>query len=128
MLHGATPRLTRRRCWRRRFYRRRGIPITLQSLTAGQSLSATLAEAMSPKAIGARAAAASCAEVAQDGVVLYQDHPDLPVLPASNMKLLTATALLDELGPNYTFTTALRALHGSGQRGDRGGPLFRRGR
>ena len=65
---------------------------------------------MSPKAIGAGAAAASCAEAAQDGVVLYQDHPDLPVLPASNMKLLTATALLDELGPNYTFTTALRAL------------------
>jgi D-alanyl-D-alanine carboxypeptidase/D-alanyl-D-alanine-endopeptidase (penicillin-binding protein 4) len=27
------------------------------------------------------------------------------------MKLVTATALLDELGPNYTFTTALRALH-----------------
>jgi serine-type D-Ala-D-Ala carboxypeptidase/endopeptidase (penicillin-binding protein 4) len=86
------------------------IPITLQSLTAGESLSATLAEAMSPKAIGASAAAASCAEAAQDGVVLYQDHPDLPVLPASNMKLLTATALLDDLGPNYTFTTALRAL------------------
>jgi len=66
---------------------------------------------MSPKAIGAGAAARSCAEVSQDGVVLYQDRPDLPVLPASNMKLLTATALLDELGPNYTFTTALRALH-----------------
>ena len=58
----------------------------------------------------ARAAAASCAEVAQDGVVLYQDRPDLPVLPASNMKLLTATALLDGLGPNYTFTTTLLAL------------------
>ncbi|HUC12929.1 MAG TPA: D-alanyl-D-alanine carboxypeptidase, partial [Acidimicrobiales bacterium] len=65
---------------------------------------------MSAKAIGAGAAARSCAEVSQDGVVLYQDHADLPVLPASNMKLLTATALLDELGPNYTFTTALRAL------------------
>jgi len=65
---------------------------------------------MSVKAIGAHAAAASCTEVVQDGVVLYQDHPDLPVLPASNMKLLTSTALLDKLGPNYTFTTALRAL------------------
>ncbi len=43
-------------------------------------------------------------------IVLYQDHPGLPVLPASNMKLLTATALLDDLGRNYTFTTALRAL------------------
>ncbi len=87
------------------------IPITLQSLTAGQALRPALASAMSAKAIGAGAAAASCAEVAQDGVVLYQDHANLPVLPASNMKLVTATALLDKLGPNYTFTTALRALH-----------------
>jgi D-alanyl-D-alanine carboxypeptidase/D-alanyl-D-alanine-endopeptidase (penicillin-binding protein 4) len=87
------------------------IPITLQSLTAGQSLGPALASAMSAKAIGAGAAAASCAEVAQDGVVLYQDHPDRPVLPASNMKLITSTALLDKLGPNYTFTTTLRALH-----------------
>lgn len=65
---------------------------------------------MSPKALGAGAAARSCAEVVQDGVVLYQDHPELPVLPASNMKLLTATALLDKFGPRYTFTTALWAM------------------
>ena len=66
---------------------------------------------MSPQALGAGAAASSCAEVAQDGRVLYQDHASLPVIPASNMKLVTATALLDKLGPSYRFQTSLMALH-----------------
>ena len=56
-----------------------------------------------------RRATRSCAEAAQDGRVVYADHPDLPVVPASNMKLLTATALLDRLGLSYRFTTKLEA-------------------
>ncbi len=66
---------------------------------------------MSPRALGAGAAASSCAEVAQDGRVLYADHGALPVIPASNMKLVTATALFDKLGPSYRFQTSLMALH-----------------
>ena len=62
---------------------------------------------MSPQALGAKAAAHSCAEVVQDGVVVYQDHAEMPVLPASNMKLITATALLDKLGPSYRFQTSV---------------------
>jgi D-alanyl-D-alanine carboxypeptidase/D-alanyl-D-alanine-endopeptidase (penicillin-binding protein 4) len=65
---------------------------------------------MGPKALGHVAAARSCAEAVQDGRVVYADHPGLPVLPASNMKLLTATAVLDRLGPSYKFTTSLEAL------------------
>jgi D-alanyl-D-alanine carboxypeptidase/D-alanyl-D-alanine-endopeptidase (penicillin-binding protein 4) len=65
---------------------------------------------MSARSLGATAAASSCAEVAQDGRVLYQDHSDLAVIPASNMKLVTATALLDKLGPSYTFQTDLKVL------------------
>ena len=34
------------------------------------------------------------------------------MVPASNMKLLTATALLDKLGPSYRFTTRVEALGG----------------
>jgi D-alanyl-D-alanine carboxypeptidase/D-alanyl-D-alanine-endopeptidase (penicillin-binding protein 4) len=56
---------------------------------------------------GPRAAAASCAEVAQGGQVLFADHPALSVIPASNMKLVTATALLDRLGPGYRFRTSV---------------------
>jgi serine-type D-Ala-D-Ala carboxypeptidase/endopeptidase (penicillin-binding protein 4) len=83
------------------------MPETLQDLAASRRLDAALASAMSPQALGAGAAANSCAEVVQDGRVLYQDHADLPVIPASNMKLVTATALLDKLGPSYRFQTSV---------------------
>jgi D-alanyl-D-alanine carboxypeptidase/D-alanyl-D-alanine-endopeptidase (penicillin-binding protein 4) len=87
------------------------LPETLQDLTASRRLGASVASAMSPRALGTGAAASSCAEVAQDGRVLYADHAGLPVIPASNMKLVTATALLDKLGPSYRFQTSLMALH-----------------
>jgi len=86
------------------------LPETLQDAAASRRLGAAVASAMSANSLGAGAAAASCAEVAQDGRVLYQDHATLPVIPASNMKLVTATALLDKLGPAYTFQTDVRAL------------------
>jgi len=64
---------------------------------------------MSPAALGMAGAKESCAEVSQGGRVIFADHPDLPVAPASNMKLLTATALLDQLGPGYKFETTVLA-------------------
>jgi D-alanyl-D-alanine carboxypeptidase/D-alanyl-D-alanine-endopeptidase (penicillin-binding protein 4) len=84
-------------------------PLLLQASWAGYNLAQALSAALSPAALGARAAAASCAEVAQGGRALFADHPGLPVLPASNMKLVTATALLDQLGPAYRFTTSVVA-------------------
>ncbi|MBA3580404.1 MAG: D-alanyl-D-alanine carboxypeptidase/D-alanyl-D-alanine-endopeptidase [Gemmatimonadaceae bacterium] len=39
------------------------------------------------------------------GDTLFQANADVPVLPASTMKLLTAAAALDRLGPNYRFST-----------------------
>jgi D-alanyl-D-alanine carboxypeptidase/D-alanyl-D-alanine-endopeptidase (penicillin-binding protein 4) len=86
------------------------LPRTLQGLWAAHALTAAVARAMSAKALGQTAATASCAEVVQDNQVIYQDHPQLPVLPASNMKLLTSTALLDKLGAGYTFETRVMAL------------------
>jgi D-alanyl-D-alanine carboxypeptidase/D-alanyl-D-alanine-endopeptidase (penicillin-binding protein 4) len=65
---------------------------------------------MGPRALGRVAATRSCAVAVQDGRVIYADHPHLPVVPASNMKLLTAAALLDRLGPAYRFTTKLESL------------------
>jgi D-alanyl-D-alanine carboxypeptidase/D-alanyl-D-alanine-endopeptidase (penicillin-binding protein 4) len=74
-----------------------------------QALRERLAAAMSPAALGAAGAKQSCAEVVEGADVVFAYHPDLPVVPASNMKLVTATALLAYLGPGYRFDTTLLA-------------------
>lgn len=43
------------------------------------------------------------------GEVLYTRNGDIPLNPASNVKLITGAAALDILGPQHTFTTVLRA-------------------
>lgn len=50
-----------------------------------------------------------CVEVARDGAPVYQLRPEMELEPASNMKILTATAALDKLGPGYRFTTGVEA-------------------
>ena len=50
---------------------------------------------------------ASCAAVAIDGIAVTSSNPDLPVVPASAQKLLVATAALDVLGPDFTFSTSV---------------------
>ncbi|WP_390354757.1 D-alanyl-D-alanine carboxypeptidase/D-alanyl-D-alanine-endopeptidase [Virgibacillus halophilus] len=42
---------------------------------------------------------------ASDGKTLYQHDADIRLRPASNMKLLTGSAALDVLGPDYRFKT-----------------------
>ncbi|MEX0908262.1 MAG: D-alanyl-D-alanine carboxypeptidase/D-alanyl-D-alanine-endopeptidase, partial [Gemmatimonadaceae bacterium] len=39
------------------------------------------------------------------GDTLFVNNADVPVLPASTMKLLTAAIALERLGPNYRFST-----------------------
>jgi len=43
------------------------------------------------------------------GKVLYERNPDRPLIPASNMKILTAVVVLETLGPAYRFETLLAA-------------------
>lgn len=51
----------------------------------------------------------SCLEVQRGGQVLYSLNPDTLLLPASNMKLLTATAVLDRLDPQSRLVTKVEA-------------------
>lgn len=44
-----------------------------------------------------------------DGRVLYEMEPDLPLVPASNMKIVTAACALSTLGPDYQFVTDVGA-------------------
>ena len=50
-----------------------------------------------------------CVVIADGPTVLFAEQPDTPMTPASNMKLLTALAALDILGPDATFTTTFSA-------------------
>ncbi|HLL90279.1 MAG TPA: D-alanyl-D-alanine carboxypeptidase, partial [Tepidisphaeraceae bacterium] len=39
--------------------------------------------------------------------VLYKHNSDIPLIPASNLKLLTTAAALERLGPDFKFRTRL---------------------
>jgi D-alanyl-D-alanine carboxypeptidase/D-alanyl-D-alanine-endopeptidase (penicillin-binding protein 4) len=62
------------------------------------------------------AAASSCLDVTQGGNTIYVDHPSQPEVPASNLKVLTATAALDKLGAATRLRTRVtrtgRIAHG----------------
>ncbi|HBZ69763.1 MAG TPA: D-alanyl-D-alanine carboxypeptidase/D-alanyl-D-alanine-endopeptidase [Deltaproteobacteria bacterium] len=46
---------------------------------------------------------------AADGGLRFERDPDRPLVPASNLKLLTAVAALATLGPSYRFVTRILA-------------------
>ncbi len=49
----------------------------------------------------------SCLGVLADGQVVGAINPDTAVIPASNMKMITAAVALEVLGPDYTFDTVV---------------------
>lgn len=50
----------------------------------------------------------SCVAVELDGIAVGATNEDLPLIPASNQKILTGAVALEVLGADYTYTTELR--------------------
>ena len=86
----------------------RRIPGWVAETVAGQRLAPSLSALLAQPALHA-AGASGCLEVSQGGRTLYAENPLESLIPASNMKLLTATAVLDKLGAGTRLTTRVVA-------------------
>ena len=62
-----------------------------------------------------------------DGAVWYERNPDLMFMPASNLKLLTSSAVLNALGPDWRFETVLVRTGSIDQDGTLHGSLYLKG-
>ena len=49
----------------------------------------------------------SCVAVSLDGVLVGEANPRLPVIPASNQKILVAAVAEEVLGPDHVYTTTV---------------------
>ncbi len=86
----------------------RRVPTFVAATVATQHLDASLSSILANPALHA-AGAQSCLQVTQDGRTLFSVRPAQELLPASNLKLFTATAALDKLGPDSRITTPVEA-------------------
>jgi D-alanyl-D-alanine carboxypeptidase/D-alanyl-D-alanine-endopeptidase (penicillin-binding protein 4) len=87
----------------------RRVPSWVAETAAAADLTKSLAAILGSPTLGV-AAPTSCLVVSQGGRVLYAANPTMSLIPASNMKLLTATAVLDRLGPDRRLTTTVAGV------------------
>ncbi len=85
----------------------RRVPELLALAVATAKLDTALDAALSDSRFGPTAAS-SCLIVQAGSVPIYSHDPTKALLPASNLKLLTATAALDKLPATQRFTTTVK--------------------
>ena len=66
----------------------------------------------------------SCFVANAAGERVFAHNSGLPLTPASNMKILTAVAALEDLGPDHRFTTSVSALQRPDDNGTLVGDLY----
>jgi D-alanyl-D-alanine carboxypeptidase/D-alanyl-D-alanine-endopeptidase (penicillin-binding protein 4) len=86
----------------------RRIPGWVAETVAAQRLAVSLGPQVDQPSLGP-AAQAGCLVVSQGGRILYSERPSTSLIPASNMKLLTATAILDRFGATHRTITTVTA-------------------
>jgi len=97
----------------------RRVPDLLTQAIADQRLKTALDRAMTDPA-----AANSCLIVKANTRTVYSYNPVTPLIPASNLKLLTALAALNEIGPDAQFDTQVKADKAMTPDGTVAGPLY----
>ena len=98
----------------------RRLPVALADLVADQRLALHLQDALADPSV---AGSQVCLEASVGGSTVFGRDPQTPLIPASNLKLLTADVALRRLGANSAFTTSVVASHPAG-RGVVDGPLW----
>lgn len=101
----------------------RRVPVLLSRLTADVRLRTDLDTVLGDPSLGA-ARERSCLVVQEAGRQVMTRRADLPLIPASNLKILTALAVLAALGPDARFATQVRAVAPIGAEGVVDGPLW----
>jgi D-alanyl-D-alanine carboxypeptidase/D-alanyl-D-alanine-endopeptidase (penicillin-binding protein 4) len=82
----------------------RRVPDLLSRTIAEQHLTSALDRAVADPSV-----ANSCLVVQRNGRTLYSRNPERPLIPASNLKVLTGLAALAKLGPDEHFSTTARS-------------------
>ncbi|MBS1847428.1 MAG: D-alanyl-D-alanine carboxypeptidase/D-alanyl-D-alanine-endopeptidase [Actinobacteria bacterium] len=81
----------------------RRVPGLVQSVAAERGLASSLL------GVVARSPSQSCLTVEVSGRTLFASNPELPLIPASNQKVVTAVLVLDVLGAEHRFETNVAA-------------------
>lgn len=90
----------------------RRVPDFLSRQVAAANLSATLTGRLADPAL---AGASSCLAVSDDrGRPVFEHQPETDLIPASTVKLATATAAVELLGADFRYITEVRATARSG--------------
>ena len=88
----------------------RRLPQALTGMAADARLAQQLDNVLADPSLGP-AAAANCMSVAVGADIVYTHAPQADLLPASNLKLLTAFAVLTRLPARTTLSTEARSAH-----------------
>jgi D-alanyl-D-alanine carboxypeptidase/D-alanyl-D-alanine-endopeptidase (penicillin-binding protein 4) len=94
-------------------------PAKAATSAAAKAVAADLAKLLTDPALGkiitsARVVALAEPATREQAELLYDLRPDLPLIPASNMKLFTTAACLDRLGPDWRIRTYVGRLPAAG--------------
>lgn len=83
--------------------------LTTQASADASSLKQQLASIVQASQTDEKICSAVYVKLLSNGRVLYSKNGNKPMIPASNLKVATTAAALDKFGPNYRFTTEVRA-------------------